>query len=338
MHVVPGLEKAMRRRDFIKVIGGTAAAWPLAARAQQRDRVRRVGILMSVAKDPATEPRIKIFQEELQKAGWVNGRNVQVDVRWGGGDFDLIRKHASDLVAIPSDVVLATGIVPVRELRRASSTTPIVFVLVIDPVGSGLVDSLARPGGNITGFPQFEFSMCSKWVELLKEMVPRIRRIGVLRHPTDGSGIAQYGVVQSAAQSLGIESSPIDPSDASTIEQGIAAFASAPDRGLIVTTSQAATIHWELIIRLAAQHRLPAVYAHRFFASGGGLISYGADLMDQYRRAASYCDRILKGEKPADLPVQQPTKFELVINLKTAKALGLTMPDKLLAIADEVIE
>jgi putative ABC transport system substrate-binding protein len=295
-------------------------------------------MLMSVAKDQFTEHRIEVFQEELQKFGWTTGRNLRIDVRWGGGDFDLIRKYAAELIALPVELVLASGIVPVQELRRANPSLPIVFVLVLDPVGSGLVDSLARPGGNITGFPQFEFSMCGKWVELLREIAPRIRRIGVMRHPTDGIGVAQYGVVQAAAQSLGLESSPIDPSDAGTIEQGIAGFAIAPERGLIVTTSQAVTIHWELITKLAAQHRLPAVYAHRFFASGGGLISYGADLMDQYRRAAGYCDRILKGGKPGELPVQQPTKFELVINLKTARALGLDVPPTLLARADEVIE
>ena len=328
----------MRRRDFITLLG-TAAAWPLAARAQQSERIRRIGILMSITEDSATEARIKAFQEELQKLGWTTGRDVQIDVRWGEGDFNLIRKYASELIAIPADVVLANGIVPVQELRRATGTPPpIVFVLVVDPVGQGLVESLARPGGNITGFTQFEFSICGKWVELLKEIAPRTRRIGVLRHPTDGTGVAQYGVVQATAQSLGIELSPIDPRDAGKIEQGIAALTRAPDGGLIVTTSQAATIHRELITTLAARHRLPAVYPYRFFASGGGLISYGPDLMDEYRLAAGYCDRILKGEKPADLPVQQPTKFELVINLPTARALGLNVPPMLLARADEVIE
>ena len=327
----------MKRRTFITLLGG-AAAWPLTARAQQPNRIRRIGILMSIAQDSLTEPRIGTFQEELQNLGWTPGRNVRIDVRWGAGDFDLIRKYASELAGIPADVVLASGIVPVQELRRAASTLSIVFVLVADPVGLGLVESLARPGGNITGFTQFEFSFGGKWVELLKEIAPRTRRIGVLRLPTDGSGVAQYSVVSAAAQSLGMESSPIDPSDAGKIESGIAAIASVPDCALIVTTSQAATIHRQLIATLAARHRLPAMYPYRYFASGGGLISYGIDLMDQYRRAAGYCDRILKGEKPADLPVQQPTKVELVINLKTAKALGLEVPPTLLARADEVIE
>jgi putative ABC transport system substrate-binding protein len=328
----------VKRRDFITLLGGAATAWPLAARAQQSGRVRRIGILMSVFKDSATDARIKTFEEELQKLGWASGHNVRIDVRWGEGNFDHIRQYASELIAIPTDVILASGIVPLQELRHAAGTVPIVFVLVVDPVGQGVVQSLSRPGGNITGFTQFEFSICGKWVELLKEIAPRTRRIGVLRHPTDGTGVAQYSVVQATAQSLGLELSPIDTSDAGKIEQGIAAFAGAPDRGLIVTTSQTATIHRELITALAARHRLPAVYPYRYFASGGGLITYGPDLTDQYRRAASYCDRILKGEKPADLPVQQPTKFELVINLTSAKALGLEVPPMLLARADEVIE
>jgi len=253
----------MRRRTFIAGLGSTAA-WPVLARAQQVGRVRRVGILMSIAKDPATEDRIKSFQEELRKLGWINGRNVQIDVRWGGDDLDQIRKYASELIAIPSDVIVASGFVPVQVLRRATRTVPIVFVQVIDPIGNGIVESLARPGGNVTGFAMFEFSICGKWVELLNLIVPDVRRIGVLRHPTTIAGVAQYGVIQAAAQSLRIELNPIDASDAHTIEQGIPAFASAPDRGLIVTTSPSTTIHQELIATLAARHRLPAVYPYRF--------------------------------------------------------------------------
>src|SRR5262249_33332896 len=293
----------LKRREFIILLGG-AAAWPLAARAQQPDRIRRIGILMSIAQDSFTEARIATFQQELQKLGWTAGRNVRIDVRWGAGDFDLIRKHASELVGIPADVILANGIVPAQELRRATRTVPIVFALVADPVGIGLVDSLPRPGGNITGFTLFDFSIGGKWVELLKEIAPRTRRIGILRLPTDGVGVAQYSVVSASAQSLGMESSPIDASDAGKIENGIAAIASVPDCALIVTAGQTATIHRQLITTLAARHRLPAVYPFPYFASGGGLISYGTDFIDQYRRAAGYVDRILKGEKPADLPVQ----------------------------------
>jgi putative ABC transport system substrate-binding protein len=325
----------MRRREFIGLLGCAAASLPLAARAEQ---ARRVGILMSVAKDSATESRLTTFQQELQKFGWTNGGNVQIDVRWGEGDLDHIRKYASELIALGSDTILASGVVPVQELRRATRTVPIVFVLVVDPVGQGVVESLARPGGNMTGFTQFEFSICGKWVELLKQISPRLVRIGVLRAAAEGTGIAQYGVIQATAQSLGVELSPIDTSEAGEIERSVAAFASAPNRGLIVTTGQSSTIHRELITTLAARHRLPAVYPYGFFAAGGGLISYGPDLIDQYRRAATYVDRILKGEKPADLPVQAPTKYELVVNLKTAKALGLTITSNVLATADEVIE
>jgi putative ABC transport system substrate-binding protein len=328
----------MRRRDFITLLTG-APSWPLAVRAQPGGRTRRIGVLVpGAAGDPEYQTRIKIFREELQKLGWTDGRNAQIDVRWGEGDSDRIGKYAAELVAIPADLILASGIVPVQALRRVTRTVPVVFVLVIDPVGQGIVESLARPGRNLTGFTQFEFSICGKWVELLKQVAPGIRRIGVLRHPTDGTGLAQYSVIQATAQSLGLELRPIDTSDAGMIEQGVAAFASAPDRGLVVTTAATATIHRELIVTLAARHRLPAVYPYRFFAAGGGLTSYGPDLIDQYRRAAGYCDRILKGEKPADLPVQAPTKFELAINLKTARALGLDVPPTLLAIADEIIE
>jgi len=329
----------MKRRKFIALLCGVGAALPLMARAQPGGRTRRIGVLVpGTPGDPLYETRIKIFREELQKLGWADGRNVQIDVRWGEGDFDRIGKYASELAAIPAEVVFASGVVPVQALRRAIPTVPIVFVLVVDPVGQGIVESLARPGGNVTGFTQFEFSICGKWVELLRQVASDARRVGVLRHPTDGAGVAQYSVIQAAAQPLGMELSPIDSSNAGKIEQGITTFASAPNRGLIVATSQSSAIHRELIVTLAARHRLPAVYPFNYFTSGGGLISYGPDLLDQYRRAAGYCDRILKGEKPADLPVQQPTAFELVINLKTARTLGLTVPDALLATANEVIE
>ncbi len=328
----------MNRRQSIALIG-SAAAWPFAAGAQEPDRMRRIGILMSVTRDPVTEGRITAFQQALQKLGWTNSDNVQIDVRWGNGDLDRIRKYASELAALFPDVIVANGAVPVQALMHATRDVPIVFVLIVDPVGQGFVQSLARPGGNITGFSLFEFSICGKWVELLNQVSPRLKRIGVLRDPTDAAGSAgQYAIVQATAQSYGIEAIPIDTTDAAKIERGIGALGGAPGHGIVVTTSQSATVYCKLITTLAVRYRLPAVYPLRYYAIGGGLISYGPDLIDQIKRAAGYADRILKGEKPADLPVQAPTKYELVINLKTAKSLGLAVPQTLLATADEVIE
>ena len=318
---------------------GSAAAWPLAAHAQQSGRLRRIGVVMNLAADdPGGQARVAAFLQGLQQLGWTDGRNVRIDIRWGVGNADDIRKDAAELVALAPDVILATAIPAVAALQQATRTIPIVFVQVIDPVGGGLVDSLSRPGGNTTGFTLFEYVISGKWLELLKEIAPNVTRGGVLRDPAIASGSGQLGAIQSVAPSLGVELSPLGVRDASEIERTVTAFARVSNGGLIVPGSGLATFHRELIIRLAALHRLPAVYSNRIFVTGGGLISYGPDRVDQYRQATAYVDRILKGEKPADLPVQAPTKFELVINLKTAKALGLTVPPTLLARADEVIE
>src|SRR5262249_5718631 len=308
----------MRRREFITLLGG-AAAWPLAARAQQGERMRRIGVLMNfAADDPESQARLGPFVQRLSDLGWVLGRNVRIDYRWAT-DSDRIRHHAAELLALAPDVVLANATLSVGPMLQASRTLPVVFVNVIDPVGQGFVTSLAKPGGNVTGFSAFEFGFSGKWLELLKEIAPRITRVGVIRDPTRGSGVAQFAAVQGGAAALGIEVSPIDASDASEMERGVTAFARTANGGLIVTGGGTA-FQRDLIAALAARHRLPAVYPFRFHALAGGLASYGADPVDQYRRAASYVDRILKGEKPADLPVQAPTKYELVINLKTAKA------------------
>jgi putative ABC transport system substrate-binding protein len=334
----------MKRREFISLLGGAAAAssvsWPLAARAQQDDRIRRIGVLMaSAADDPESQARIAALLQGLQQLGWSDGRNVRIDTRWATTNADDIRRHAAELAALAPDVILAgTGTATVAPLLQATRTVPIVFALVIDPVGAGFVASLARPGGNATGFTIFEYGMSGKWLELLKEIAPRVTRAAVLRDPAIASGIGQFGAVQSVAPALGMELSPIDVRDAPEIERAVTAFARAGNGGLIVTASALATRHRDLIITLAAQHKLTAVYAGRWFVTSGGLLSYGPDFVDQFRRAAGYIDRILKGEKPADLPVQAPTKYELVINLKTAKALGLTVPETVLARADEVIE
>ncbi len=328
----------MRRRAFLGVLGGAAASWPLAARAQER--VRHIGVLMAAsADDPEFQARIAAFQQGLQQLGWVDGRNVLVDTRWAATNADDIRRHAAELAALTPDVILAgAGTATVAPLLQATRTVPIVFVVVIDPVGAGFIASLARPGGNATGFTMFEYGMSGKWLELLKEVAPRVTRAAVLRDPGITSGIGQFAALQAVAPSLGVELSAIDVRDAGEIERAVAAFARSSNGGLIVTSSALATRHRDLIIALAARLRLPAVYASRYFATDGGLITYGPDLVDQYRRAAGYVDRILKGEKPADLPVQAPTKFEMTINLKTATALGLTMPASLLASANEVIE
>jgi putative ABC transport system substrate-binding protein len=325
----------MKRREFITLLGD-AVAWPVAARAQQGEPLRRIGILMYVAADD-TEARLAAFTQVLKQLGWSEGRNLRIDTRWATA-VD-IHRHAAELAALAPDVLVAgIGTPTVAPLLQATRTVPIVFVTVIDPVGAGFVASLAKPGGNATGFTIYEYSMSGKWLELLKEIAPNVTRVAVLRDPAVASGTGQFGAVQIVAPSLGVELSPVDIRDAGEIERAIAAFASGLNGGLIVTGSAAAIVHRELIATLAARHRLPAVYPGRYSVTAGGLISYGPDLIDQFRRAAGYVDRILKGEKPADLPVQAPTKYELVINLKTAKALGLDVPTTVLARADEVIE
>ena len=329
----------MRRREFITLLGGAAAAWSLGARAQQPERMRRIGILLNASSDdPQYQAWVGAFLQALALLGWTIGRNVRIDTRWAGANAAEIRRHAAELVALAPDVILAHGAGPVAALLEATRTVPIVFVAVIDPVGGGFVDSLARPGGNTTGFTLFEYGISGKWLELLKEIAPRVTRAAVLRNPAIASGSGQLGAIQAVAPSFGVELSPVNVRDAGEIERAIAAFARSPNGGLIVTASAAAQLHRDLIITLAARHKLPAVYADRIYVTGGGLISYGPDRIDQYRRAAGYVDRILKGEKPADLPVQAPTKYELVINLKTAKALGIEVPPTLLARSDEVIE
>ncbi|MGA7668249.1 MAG: ABC transporter substrate-binding protein [Pseudolabrys sp.] len=330
----------MRRRDFIKVIAGSAAAWPLPARAQQSEQMRRIGVLQGGGDtdNPRSQPNITAFLQALQQLGWTDGRNVKIDFRWPAGDADKARKYAGELVALAPDIILAMSAASLTPLLQATRTVPIVFVAVADPVGAGYVDSLSRPGGNATGFMLFDYSLSTKWLELLKQIAPGVTRAAVLRDPAITSGIGQFAVIQYVAPSLGVDVSPIDVRDASAIEPALAAFARSGNGGLIVTGSPLSLIHRELIITLAARHKLPSVYFLRPFVTDGGLISYGPDVADQARRAAGYVDRILKGEKPADLPVQAPTKYELVINLKTAKALGLTIPPSVLARADEVIE
>ena len=330
----------MRRREFIGGILGSAATWPLAARAQQGEQMRRIGVLTSgaAADDPDGQVRSAAFVQGLQQLGWTDGRNVRIDYRWGAGDADNMRKYAAELVALAPDVILASGTASVAPLLQATRTVPIVFVQVTDPVGAGFVDSLAHPGGNATGFLLFEYAISAKWLELLKEIAPRVSRAGVIRDPAQTAGTGQFGVIQSVAPSLGMDVSAINLRDAPEIERGIAAFARSANGGLILTSSALSVVHRDLIVTLAARHKLPAVYYRRQFVTGGGLISYGPDVAEQNRRAAGYVDRILKGEKPADLPVQAPTKYELLVNLKTAKALGLTVPTSLLARADEVIE
>jgi putative tryptophan/tyrosine transport system substrate-binding protein len=329
----------IRRREFVILLGGSAAAaWPIVARAQQPERMRRIGVLMNLAADDAEgQTRVAAFVQQLQQLGWTDGGNVRIDYRWGAIDAERIRRDVADLVAVAPDVVLASFIQGVAELQQVTRTVPIVFVTVVDPVGGGLVESLPRPGGNTTGFTLFEYGLSGKWLELLKEIAPHVTRTAVLRDPR-ASGSGQLGAIQGAAPSFGMELRPIDMRDAGGIERAVAAFARDSNGGLIVTGSSLAIAHRDLIITLAARHKLPAVYTHRVFVTGGGLISYGPDRVDQYRRAARYVDRILKGEKPADLPVQAPTKYELVINLKTAKALAIDVPPTLLARADEVIE
>ena len=325
----------MKRREFITLLGGTAVAWPLAARAQQGERVRRVGVLSNRAPDdPELQSRNAAFLQGLQQLGWTVGHNLRIDYRFPR--FDRIREHAAELVGLAPDVIMATGSATVGPLLQVTRTVPIVFVIVPDPVGAGFIDSLARPGGNATGFTLFEYGMSGKWLELLKEIAPRVTRVAVLRDPNITSGIGQFAAIQAVSPSLGVELRPVDVRDAGEIERAVMGFAD-PASGLIVTGSGLAMGHRE-IVTLAARHKLPAVYFQRVFVTGGGLISYGPDYVHQFRQAAGYVDRILRGEKPADLPVQAPTKYELVINLKTAKALGLDVPPTPLARADEVIE
>jgi putative tryptophan/tyrosine transport system substrate-binding protein len=327
----------MRRREFISLLGGAAAAWPMAARAQQAERMRRLGMLFGqTQEDPVSVARVTEFHQALQQLGWTEGHNLRIDIRWSADNADETRKYAAELVGLAPDVILSSGTIAAAALQQATRTVPIVFTLVADPVGAGFVDSLARPGGNVTGFTPFEYGISGKWLELTKEIAPRVTRVAVLRDLT--IGLAQLGAIQSVAPSLGIELRPVNVRDADEIERSIAAFAQGSNGAMIVTASTSALIHRELITTLAARNKLPAVYYTRYWVAGGGLMSYGPDFRDQFRRAAGYVDRILKGEKPADLPVQAPTKYELVINLKTAKTLGLEVPDSLLARADEVIE
>jgi putative tryptophan/tyrosine transport system substrate-binding protein len=329
----------MQRRDFITLLGGAAVAWPLRARAQQPDRMRHIGLLTGgTADQPENKARMAAFLLGLQELGWTDGRNLQIVYRWMGGNAADTRKSASELAALAPDVILATGGAGAGPMVQATRTVPIVFVIVPDPVGSGFVKSLSRPGGNATGFMMFEYSLCGKWLELLKQIAPRVTRAAVLRDPAIEAGIGQFAVIQSVAPSVGVEVSPINLTNAAEIESEVTAFAGSANGGLISTASALSLIHRDLIITLAARYKLPAVYQERAYVAAGGLASYGPNFIDQYRRAASYVDRILKGEKPADLPVQAPTKYELAINLKTAKTLGLTVPLSLLARADEVIE
>jgi putative tryptophan/tyrosine transport system substrate-binding protein len=328
----------MRRREFITLIGGAMAGWPSAARAQQPNQMKRIGIPVFVENNSAEQARIAAFFQGLQQLGWAVGQNLQVEIRWGAGDTERNRRNAAELVALAPDVILAQGSVTVAALLPVTSTVPIVFVIVPDPVGASFVDSLARPGGNATGFMSFEYGMGAKWLELLKQIAPGTTRVAIVRDPATSAGAGQLGAVQSVAPSFGVEVNPISARDAPELERAITAFARSSNGGMVVTQSGLTFLHRDLIVALAARHKLPAVYYERNFVTAGGLISYGPDFIEQHRQAATYVDRILKGEKPANLPVQAPTKYEMVINLKTAKALGLTVPPSLLTRADEVIE
>jgi len=334
------LASHIERRKFLAALGGAAAAWPIAARAQQGERMRQIGVLTAnAADDPAAQARHAALLQGLQQLGWTEGRNLRVDARWAAGSAAETRRHARELAVLAPDVILATGSSAVGPLLEATSTVPIVFVIVPDPVGAGFIESLSRPGGNATGFMQFEYSLSAKWLELLKQIMPRVTRAAVLRDAAITAGIGQFAVIQSVAPSLGVEVSAINMRDARVIERAVEAFAArSADSGLIVTAGPLTSLHRELIMSLAARYKLPTVYPNSDYPPRGGLISYGPDLIDQFRRAAVYVDRILKGEKPSDLPVQAPTKYELVINLKTAKALGIDVPATVLARADEVIE
>jgi putative tryptophan/tyrosine transport system substrate-binding protein len=326
----------MRRREFISLLGGITVI-PFAAYAQQSEHMRRVGVIIGADNAEQRESHAAFIQA-LQQSGWIDGQNVRIDTRWADGSAAEIRKHANELVALAPDVIVASGTASAGALLQATHTLPIVFSNVADPVGAGFVDTMARPGGNATGFVQFEYSLSGKWIEVIKEVAPSVTRVAVLRDPNISAGIGQFAVIQAMAPSVGVEVAAINVSDAGSIERAISAFARFPNGGLILTGSALAGTHGELIISLAAQYKLPAVYYRRYYAVRGGLISYGYDILQQYRGAAGYVERILKGEKPADLPVQAPSRYELVINLKTAQALGLTIPPAILARADAVIE
>jgi ABC-type uncharacterized transport system substrate-binding protein len=329
----------MQRRNFIKVIAGSIVAWPVAARAQQPEKMRRIGILMNRAADDAEgQARVGMFRQALEQLGWSEGRNVRIDIRWGEDIVESERKYAAELVTLAPDVILAGGTLSVAALQHVTRTVPIVFAGVGDPVGAGFVESLARPGGNTTGFMVYEYGLGAKWLELLKQLAPNVTRVAVLRDPENSASVGTFGAVQAAAPSLRVEVHPLSIRDADEIRRGVAAFARAPNGGLVAIPSASVSRHRNLIIALAVQHKLPAVYPFRYMATGGGLMSYAPDWVAQYRPAADYVDRILKGEKPSNLPVQAPTKYQMVINLKTAKTLGLTVPQSLLASADEVIE
>jgi ABC-type uncharacterized transport system substrate-binding protein len=326
------------RREFITLLGG-AAAWPVAARAQQREQMRRIGVLLPAASDDSEfQTRFGAFQQGLALLGWTIGRNVRIDTHWAGANVDDIRRHATELVALAPDVILAQGASTVAPLLQITRTVPIVFPVAGDPVGAGFVDSLARPGGNVTGFMTMEYGLSGKWLELLKQVAPGVTRVAVLREPSNANGLGEFAAIQAVAPSLRMEVIPINLRNAGEIERGIANFAGTSNGGLIITSVPGAALHRDLIITLAARHKLPAVYFARYLVTAGGLISYGPDFVDQYRRAAGYVDRILRGEKPADLPVQAPVKYETVLNMKTAKALGLDVPATVLVRADEVIE
>jgi putative ABC transport system substrate-binding protein len=329
----------MRRRQFIGLVGGVAIAWPVAVRAQQGERIRRIGVLWATSEDdPVAQARQAAFLQGLQQLGWIDGQNVRIDVRWAAGNLANARQYAAELVALAPDVILASGGAIMGPLLQATRTVPIVFTIVTDPVGTGLIDGLSRPGGNATGFMMFEYSLCGKWLALLKEIAPGVTRAAVLRDSAITSGIGQFAVIQSVASSVGVDVSPVNLGDPAEIERAVATFAHSANGGLILAASGLAQVHRDLIISLAARHKLPAVYYEPEFVAAGGLISYGPNLLNEFRPAASYVDRILKGEKPTDLPVQAPNKYEMVVNLKTAKALGLVIPQAVLARADEMIE
>jgi putative tryptophan/tyrosine transport system substrate-binding protein len=329
----------MKRREFIAGLA-SAVAWPMKTRAQQSERIRHIGVLMSTnAEDEDGRARSVSFLRALNELGWTEGRNLRIDTRWGGaGDHERMRRHAAEMVALGPDLIMATGADAVAPLLQASRSIPVVFAVVPDPIGAGFVNSLARPGGNATGFTSFEYGIGAKWLELLTEVAPGIRRVAVIRDPGISAGIGQFGAVQAMAPSVGVEVNAVNVRDASEIERSLETFALLPNGGMVVTGSASAVLHRELIVTLGAKYKLPTVYYRRVFVTAGGLMSFGPDFLDQYRRAADYVDRILKGEKPGNLPVQAPTKYELVLNLKTAKALSVTIPPTLLARADEVIE
>jgi len=334
----PEIGAGMKRRQFLSVLGGAVAAWPIAVRAQQPDRVRRIAVVMGVADNADGQARFAALKNGLKTLGWLDGVNVRFDVHYTAGVIDMARVAASEVIALAPDIIVANTNTVTMALKQQTRAIPIVFVQVQDPINSGIVESVAHPGGNITGFTSADFSFSAKLVEVLKEIAPRVVRLAILRDSSDPSGMAQVGVVQAAATSFGMELTPVDIRDADTIERGISSFARQANGGLIVPATPFSTVHLETIIAVAARNKLPAIYPFRYFANSGGLISYGTDNLDLWQRSASYVDRILKGEKPADLPVQAPTKYELVINVKTAKALGLTVPPTLLTRADEVIE